>query len=406
MSEKIITGIDLGSATIKIAVGRISPKNKIEIFGIVENESSGISKGVINDLEDVVSSLSLALDKMEDLIGLKISHAFVGISGSQIVSQEAKGVIAVSQPDGEIKKEDVFKVIEAAKSISIPPNYEVLHVLPSSFTIDNQSNIKDPIGMSGVRLEVQAQVIYGLSSQIKNLRKILHRVGINDDELIFNPLASAEAVLNKKQKELGVAVIDFGHTTTSLCVYEDGDLLLAEVLPIGSRYITSDIAIGLKISLELAELIKIKQGVAFSSLVNKNEFINLKELTEKEEGLVSKKELAEIIEARCEEIFKMVEKRLSAINRSGKLPAGIVLTGGGAKLPGLIELGKKIFKLPVSIGIPSDFESKNKAFFDPSYSTVIGLILWGKKIKSFSEKDFLKFFKISWLKRILKNILP
>ncbi|MGC9049141.1 MAG: cell division protein FtsA [Patescibacteria group bacterium] len=406
MSENIITGLDIGSGTIRIAVGQTGSEGELQILGIAETPSQGVGKGMITDLEDTVSSISQALDKIERLVGLSINHAYIGISGTHIISQVARGIVAVSRADGEIRKDDVVRVLEAAQSVATPPNYEILHIIPRSFTVDNQPNIKDPIGMTGVRIEVDAQIILGLTSQIKNLRKCLYRAGITDDELVFVPLASAEAVLTKRQKELGVAVVDIGETTTSLAVFEEGNLLLTKTLPIGSRYVTSDIAIGLRIPLDLAEKIKINYGSACSNLVNKHEMINLKDLSDKEEGVISRREIAEIIEARCEEIYKMVNKELETIDRSGKLPAGVILTGGGAKLPGLVELAKKIFKLPASIGIPSNFNSQTDKIFDPSYSTVLGLVFWGKKMHILPKRSLLKLIKSDWLKKIFKNLLP
>lgn len=403
--ENIITGIDIGSGAIRIAVGKASG-NEVQILGLVETHSEGVSKGVIVELEDTVTSVSRAVDQIERLIGFPINHAYVGISGSHIISQDSRGMIAIARADGEIHQDDVVRVLEAAQSVATLPNYEVLHVIPRSFTVDNQPEIKDPIGMTGVRIEVNAQIILGLTSQIKNLRKCLYRVGVSDDELVFNPLACAEAVLNKKQKELGVVVVNIGSATTSIAVFEEGDLLLAKVLPVGARYITSDISIGLRIPFDLAEVIKIKYGSAYPSLVNKHEIINLKDLDKKEEGAVSRKELAEIIEARSEEIFKLVDKELQTIERSGKLPAGVVLTGGGANLPGSVELAKKIFRLPASLGIPTGFVSQVEKANDPSFSVAIGLILWAKQTQSLNRESKSKFINFSWFRKIFKNLLP
>lgn len=408
MAENIITGFDLGSSTIRIAVGRVSPVGEIEILGVVESPSEGVAKGVISDPEDTISSVSQAIDKIERTVGLSINHAYVSVSGSQIISQEARGVIAVSRADGEIRKDDVDRVLAAAQSAATPPNYEVLHTIPRSFTVDNQANIKDPIGMTGVRIEVEAQIILGLSSRIKNLKKSLYRAGVNEDELVFVPLACPQAILNKRQKDLGVAVVNIGSSTTALSVFEEGDLLMTKILPIGSRYITSDVAIGLRIPIDLAEAIKIKSGSAYTGPVNKQEVINLKDFSGKEEGVVSRREVAEIIEARCEEIFKLVDKELKSINRSGKLPGGAVLTGGGAKLPGLVELAKKNLKLPASLGVPIGVTSQTEQVFDPGFSTAVGLILWGKQMHVAPQKKAsnIKFAGSGFLKKVFKNLLP
>lgn len=403
--ENIITGLDIGSSTIRIAIGKVA-SNEVQILGVAETYSEGVSKGVITELEDTVTSISRAVDKIERLVGLPVNHAYIGISGSHIISQDARGMVAISRADGEIRQDDVRRVLEAAQSVATLPNYEILHIIPRSFTVDNQPGIKDPIGMTGVRIEVNAQIILGLTSQIKNLRKCIYRAGISDDELVFNPLACSEAVLNKKQKELGVAVVNIGSTTTSIAVFEEGDILLAKVLPIGARYITSDISIGQRIPFDLAETVKIKYGSAYPSLINKHEIINLKNLSQKEEGAISRRELSEIIEARCEEIFKLVDKELQTIDRSGKLPAGVVLTGAGANTLGLVELAKKIFRLPASLGTPVGFTSQVDKISDPSFSTAIGLILWGRRTQDLSKETMFKFISFNWLKKIFKNLLP
>ena len=406
MADNIINGLDIGSAAIRIAVGQVTPEGEVKILGVAESRSEGVNKGIIIDLEDTVSSISTCLDKVEKVVGLQVNHAYIGISGAYIISQESRGVIAVSRADGEVKKDDIERVLEVARGMATPPNYEILHTLPRSFIVDNQPNIKNPIGMTGVRIEAEAQIILGLNSQIKNLKKCLYRAGVAEEELVFTPLACSEAVLNKRQKELGVMVINIGSTTTSLAVFEEDDILLAKVLPVGARYITNDIAIGLRIPLDLAESIKIVHGTAYPSLVNKSEIVNLKDLDNKEEGSFAKKEVAEIIEARCEEIFRMADKELQSINRSGKLPAGVILTGAGAHLSGLVELAKKIFKLPVSIGVPVGVVSDMEQTFDPSFSTAVGLILWGRKMHGGLRISHRSGVNFGWMKGIIKNLFP
>lgn len=377
--EDIITGLDIGSTTVRVVVGQLNPNdNKVHILGAAENTAEGINKGTITSIEDAVSSISGALEKVERMTGIPVEHAYVGINGSHITSQDSHGVIAVSKSDGEIKEEDVERVIEAAQAVATPPNYEILHVIPRSFTVDNQKGIKDPIGMSGIRLEVDAQIIQGLTSQIKNLTKSIYRTGIDIDDLVLGILASSESVLTKKQKDLGVAMLNIGGSTTSLLVFEEGDVLHTAILPVGSGHITNDIAIGLRTSIDLAEKVKIEYGSALPDEINKREEINLTEIDSREEGMVSRKHVAEIIEARCEEIFKLADKELQKIDRSGLLPAGIVLTGGGAKLSGLIEVAKKEFKLPASLGMPLDLGATavDKAN-DLNFSTAIGLLYWG-----------------------------
>ncbi len=377
--EQILTGLDIGSSTIRVVVGQVNPHdNKIHVLGAAENPAEGVNKGAITSIEDAVSSISGALEKAERMTGIPIEHAFVGINGSHITSQDSHGVIAVSKSDGEIREEDVERVIEAAQAVATPPNYEILHVVPRSFTVDNQKGVKDPIGMTGIRLEVDAQIIQGLTSQIKNITKCIYRTGIDIDDLVLGVLASAESALTKKQKDLGVCLLNIGGATTSLLVFEEGDVLHTAILPVGSSHITNDIAIGLRTSIELAEKIKIEHGSALPGEISKRDEINLEEIDSREEGVVSKKHVSEIIEARCEEIFKMADKELQKVDRSGLLPAGVILTGGGAKLPGLVEVAKQQFKLPASLGYPRDLGSTAvDKVNDLNYSTAIGLLYWG-----------------------------
>jgi len=402
MPEKFITGLDIGSTQIRIAVGNIQESGLLQIVTAVEEPSEGINKGIITNLEEAVTSLSRVLEKAERMVGHSITEVCVGISGTHIISQNSRGVVSVANAHGEIKEEDISRVLEAAQTVATPPNYEILHVIPLSFTVDSQSGIRDPLGMTGVRLEVEAQVIEGFSNQIKTLTKCLSRAGLSISDLVFSILATAEAVLDRRQKELGVAVVNLGATTTSLAVFEEGDLLMAKVLPIGGRHITSDLTIGLRISFDLAESIKLLYGSALPETVSKEEKINLAELDEKEKEIFSKKQIAEIIEARSEEIFKLVDKELAGIKRSGKLPAGIVLTGGGAKLSGLELLAKKIFRLPVSIGLPKNVIFTIEKANDPSFSTAVGLVIWGKELGLITRKK--PFSLIEIFKNIFKKI--
>jgi len=412
--EEIITGLDIGSTTVRVVVGQFNPADKkIHVLGASEQPTEGINKGAVTSIEDAVSSISGALEKAERMTGIPIEHAFVGINGSHITSQESHGVVAVSKADGEIKEEDVERVIEAAQAVATPPNYEILHVIPRSFTVDNQKGIKDPIGMTGIRLEVDAQIIQGLTSQIKNLTKCVYRTGVDIDDLVLGILAAAEAALSKKQKDLGVALLNLGGATTSLMVFEEGDVLHTAILPIGSGHITNDIAIGLRTSITLAEKIKLEYGSALPAEINKREEIDLSELDSKEEGVVSRKHIAEIIEARSEEIFKMVDKELQKIDRSGLLPAGIVLTGGGTKLPGLIEVAKKEFRLPASLGYPLELGSSAvDKVNDLNFSTAVGLLYWGVGLseKEGSRLSIPRFSSVSdvtsKMKKWFKSLIP
>ncbi|MBU4332229.1 cell division protein FtsA [Patescibacteria group bacterium] len=379
--DNIITGLDIGSTTIRIVVAQINPDGRIHIIGGAEGPSEGVNKGVVTSIEDAVSSISACLERAERMTGLAIEHAYVGISGCDITSQESRGVIAVAKADGEIKEDEVERALEAAQTVATPPNYEIIHVLPHLFNVDTQKNIKDPVGMTGVRLEAETQIIEGPSSQIKNLTKCIYRTGVDIDDLVFSILATAEAVLNRRQKELGVAVVNIGGSTTSVAVFEEGDTLTTHVLPIGANHITADLAIGLRTSIEVAEQIKLEYGTAITPNLKAREEINLAEISGGEDGVVTKKHLAEIIGARVEEIFTMADEKLKDIDRSGKLPSGVILTGGGAKLDGIAEVAKKVFRLPASLGYPTGVVSAIDKMNDLSFSTAIGLVLWGKQMR-------------------------
>lgn len=375
-SPTIITGLDIGSTAIRVAVAQVSSGENLQVIGLAEVPSEGIHKGVVTSIDDAVSAISTCLEKVERMTGSPVEHAWVGINGSHIQAQSSHGVIAVAKPNGEIEEDDVSRVVEAAQAVATPPNYEILHVLPRSFTVDGQIGIKDPIGMTGVRLEVEAQIIEGQTAQVKNLTKCVYRAGVDIDDLVLGVLANAEAVVTKRQKELGVAIVNIGGSTTSLLVCEDGDPLHAAILPVGSGHITNDIAIGLRTSIDVAERLKIDYGQASAADVGKREEIDLSELSQ-EEGIVNRKQLAEIIEARLEEIFHLVDKELSKIDRSGKLPAGVVLTGGGVKLPGVVDVAKAAFRLPATLGYPLEVASPLEKVNDPAFSTALGLVRWG-----------------------------
>ncbi|MBI3256090.1 MAG: cell division protein FtsA, partial [Candidatus Andersenbacteria bacterium] len=311
----------------------------------------------------------------ERISGVPIERAYVSVNGAHISSQNSKGVIAVSRADGEITPDDVARVINAAQAISMPNNREILHVLPQNFIVDGQEYIHDPVGMTGVRLEVEAHIIEGSAPFIKNLAKVVNQAGVHVEDFVFAPLAAASAVLEKRQKELGVVLVDLGAGTTSMAVYEENRLLHTAVLPLGSSHITNDIAIGLRTSIDIAEAIKMEHGTALADEVKASETIVVEgDGTEVES--VSRKEVANIISARLEEIFLFVDRELKRINRSGLLPAGVVLTGGGARMEGVIDLAKKKLRLPIKIGKAQGLPGLSEQTEDPGYAVALGLVYW------------------------------
>lgn len=409
--DSLITGIDLGSTSIRIVVGQISETTKPNLIGVAEVPAEGISKGTVTSIEDAVSCISAALEKAERMTGQPIERANVGINGLHIVAQESHGVIAVSRADNEIHEDDVERVVEAAQAVSTPPNYEILHIIPRAFAVDDQRGIKDPVGMTGIRLEVDARIILGLSSQIKNLTKCIYRTSVDIDDLVFGPLAAGEVVLSKRQKELGVALVNIGSTTTSVLVFEEGDMLHTKILPVGSGHITNDIAIGLRSSIDIAERLKTEFGTAIPDDVGKKEDITLDEVGGMAGEVVSRRQIAEIIEARLEEILKLVERELSSIDRSGMLPAGVVLTGGGVKLAGTIEVAKRIFRLPSSLGYPLDMMTAIDKLNDPAFATAVGLVYWGALGEQKGSGSLLSRFSsvnqtTDTMKRWFRSLMP
>lgn len=379
--EEILTGLDIGSTSIRVVsaqmkAGRGGPES-LHIIGATEMPSEGVSKGTITSIEDAVSSISSALEKCERMTGAPIEHAIVSVNGAHVTAQESRGVVAVSKANGEIGEDDVERVMEAAQSFATPPNYEILHIIPRTFTVDEQRGIKDPIGMTGIKLEVDAQIILGMTSHIKNITKTVYRTGVDVDDLVVEVLAAAESVLTKQQKELGVALVNLGGLTTSLVVFEEGDVLYTKILPVGSGHITNDIAIGLRTSVDVAEKIKIEYGSATEEGISSREEIDLATIDPKEQVRVSRLEVAKIINARCEEIFDMLKEELRAVDRFAKLPAGIIFTGGGAKLTNLVEMAKDHFRTSSSLGLPVGILSPIDKIQDPVFATAIGLVLWG-----------------------------
>ena len=381
MKEHLLVGLDLGTSHIRIAVGQLlqSPEKRtsLQIIGASEAPSRGIAKGAITSLDDVVSSISTCLEQAERMIGLPLSEAVVGIGGTSITTQNAKGVSGVSRSDGDIRPEDVARALEAARAYINPANQEILHVLPRSFMVDGQHGIKDPIGMQGIRLEVDVQIVQGLSSHVRNVTKAVFRTGLDISQLVYAPLAVAEAISTSRERELGVCLLSIGGATTAMSVYEDGELVEAITLPIGADHITSDIAIGLRISLDAAEQIKCMYGTASTEhLPKRGEEIDLKDFGAEQSELVPLRFVADIIEARVEEIFEKVQLELRKIDREGMLPAGVLLSGGGSKLAGMVDVGKRVLRLPCALGTVHVASSMPELIRDPSFSTAIGLVMW------------------------------
>jgi len=377
-----IIGLDIGTTKIRVVVASVKNiEEKPKIIGAGETISSGMRKGVIVDIDEVTENIKNAVNQAELNSGVPIHSAYVSIGGAHISIRENKGLVAVSRADQEVSEEDIARVIDFASAISLPPNREIIHVIPRSFKLDNEGDIQDPLGMTGARLEADALIIDGLSPHIKNLAKCVSGLGIKIDGLVLNILAASESVLSKRQKELGVLVLDLGGGTSSMAVYEEGKLLYTHVLPVGSDHITNDIAIGLRTSVDLAEKIKLQYGSASPLKIKKKDVIKLSDLDETDEGEITRQEVAKIIEARAQEIFDLVNKELKRIGRQRLLPAGVVLVGGGSMMPGIVDLAKREFGLPAQIGFPSEVEGIIEKVNDPAFATATGLVLWALRME-------------------------
>lgn len=414
--NNIITGLDVGTSKVRVVVASIKGKEDIKprIIGVGESISLGMRKGVVVDIEEMTKSIKKAIDQAERGSGVKIEKAFVSIGGSHIKAKTSKGIVAVSRADEEVSKDDILRAIGNASAVSLDPNREVVHVIPREFSIDGQEGIQDPRGMTGVRLEVDTLIIEGLTPYIKNLRKCLNAAGVEIKELVLDILAVGHAVLSRRQKELGVLVLDLGAGTVGMTVYEERKLLHVHILPIGSAHITNDIAIGLRSSIETAEKIKLTYGSCLPDEVTKKDNIDLSKIDEKEEGVANRKEIAKIIEARIEEIFDLINKELKKIDRERLLPSGVILVGGGSKIPGIIDLVKERLKLPAQLGYPQGIDGLVEKVDDPAFATAVGLIFWGLEMSKEGEGERLFFASkvpstvntIDKIKRWFRNFLP
>lgn len=399
MKGNIIAGLDIGSTSIRLVAGQKTANEsgeQLQILGAVSVPAEGINRGVVNSIEDATSAISACLEKAERLIGVPVTNVWVGINGPNLKCEKSQGVVAVGRSDNEITEDDVNRAVEAAQALSVPPNYEILHVIPVRFAVDNQEDIKDPIGMTGVRLEVETLIIQGLSSQIKNLTKAIYRTSLEIEDLVLSPLAAAEVVIGAKQKELGAALINIGSSTTSLAVFEEGELLHAAVIPIGSEHITADVAIGLRCPINLAERIKLEYGSAQSDKFTKKDEVDVSDLAREENisedsMIISKKYVAEIIEARVEEIFEKIDNEFKKIDRSGMLPAGVFLIGAGAKLNDLVEVAKNKLRLPACLGSNQNVPLAIDKVNDVNYLTALGLVAWGNQLIKRKKNS-----RISW----------
>ncbi len=390
--ERVIASLDVGSAKIRtvVAVTESARDGVPNVIGVGMSPSLGIRKGQVIDVEELIHNIIASIEDAERMAGVPINHVFVGLSGSHIEAFDSRGVIAIS--GAEITNDDIGRVLEAAQAVSIPPNRRILHIEPKSYAVDEQRGIKNAAGMTGIRLEVEAHIITGHIQHVKNVEKCIDQAGVDIDALVPATIAAAEATLTKRQKELGVVVIDVGAGSTSVAVYEEGTILHSVCLPIGGESVTNDIAIGLRTSVDTAERIKIEYGSVLPQEVGEREMIDLSTVSRIDSQTVSKRYMAEIMQARYFEIFSFIKTELDRLGRGGMLPAGAVLTGAAVKAPGVLDLARDTLGLPVQMGFPVDIGGVIEKVDDPAYATALGTLIWGlRQGDSYSRFSFGNF---------------
>ena len=375
---RILTGLDIGTTKILAIIAEIDEGGMIpSIVGLGMVPSEGLRRGVVVDLEKTVRAISKAISDAELMAGVKVESVIAGLSGEHIRSINSHGVIAVSRSDHEIVDSDVDRVIDAARAVAIPADREIIHVLPQEFIIDEQSGIKVPVGMSGVRLEAEVHIVTAAATAVRNIYRAINRCELEVEALVLESLASGYALLTDEEQELGVAVIDIGGGTADVAVYFDHSIRHTSTVPLGGKNVTNDIAIGLRTPIDQAEEIKLRYGSAMPALVNADEMISVPGVGSRAARDISRHVLASIIGPRMEEIFSMAQREVKKANYPDTLAAGIILTGGGALLPGAAELAEQIFDMPVKIGIPRGFDGLTDLANSPIHATGRGLICYG-----------------------------
>jgi len=393
-----IVGLDIGTKKTAAIIGEITEDKKIEIIGIGTTDSRGLRKGVVVNLEATVNAIKKAQEEAELMAGVEIDSAFVGISGAHIKSFNSRGVIAVSGKNKEINPEDIERVIDQSKAVSIPPDREIIHIIPQEFVVDEQDGIKDPLGMSGIKLEVNVHIVTSATTSVQNLKTCIERAGIEIERIILNQIAASSSTLTHDERELGVGMIDMGGGTTEVAIFERGSLWYTSIIPIGGDNFTNDIAVGLRTPIPEAEKIKKKFGCVSSPMLDEQDTIEVPSVGRgKKPRILSRQLLADIIQPRAEEIFRLVDNDIKRMGYEKSLNSGIVLTGGTALLEGLEEVAEEIFDLPVRRGDPSGIGGLAERVNTPDYAASVGLILFG--YNQWKEKTLSKDRKRSlWVK--------
>jgi len=371
----MIVGLDIGTSKVVAIVGEVAPDNQIEIVGIGYHPSRGLKKGVVVNIESTVQSIQRAVDEAEQMAGCQIHSIFTGIAGSHIRSLNSHGMAPIKEK--EVMPEDVERVIDSARAVAIPADQKILHILPQEFIIDNQEGIREPVGMSGVRLEARVHMVTGAVSAAQNIVKCVGRCGLEVDDVILQQLASSRAVLTDDEKELGVCLVDIGGGTTDIAVFTSGAISHSAVIPIAGDQVTNDIAVALRTPTQHAETLKIKYACCLTQLANADEMIEVPSMGDRAPRRLSRQTLAEVVEPRYEELFSLIQAELQRSGYEHLCAAGVVITGGSAKMEGAVELAEEVFHMPVRLGVPQYVTGLPEVVRNPIYSTAVGLLLFG-----------------------------
>jgi cell division protein FtsA len=377
--QTVLVSIDVGTTKVCVLIGEVSRTGGIDVIGIGLAPSDGLRKGVVIDIDRTVQSVASAVEAAERLSGFKVRSAFVGISGNHISSQNSRGMVAVSGHRRDVAREDTLRAIEAARAVSIPNTREILHVIPRGYVVDGQEGVRDPIGMTAVRLEVETHIVTASQSGVQNLTKCVQRAGVEIDELVLAPLATAEAVLTDEDRELGVALLDIGGDTTDLAVFHDGSIAHAATIPMGGKSITSDLGIVLRVTPEVAEGLKLRPGNALPGDVDPDEVVQITSIGEELAHGVTRRTVSQIIEARLKDIFEAVQQEVAAAGATNRLQAGLVLTGGGSMLNGINRAARDQLGMSARVVGPQNLGGLTDQVSTPPYAAASGLLLWGAK---------------------------
>jgi cell division protein FtsA len=378
--KNIITSLDIGTSKVVALIGELKQDGTIEVIGIGRQPSHGLKRGVVVDIDATVNSIQRALQEAELMAGCEVHTAYAGIAGSHIRSLNSHGIVAIK--DKEVSHADVERVIEAAKAVAIPADQKILHVLPQEFIIDNQGSIREPAGMAGVRLEARVHIVTGAMSSSQNIAKCVRRCGLEVDDIILEQLAASHAVLTDDEKELGVCLLDIGGGTTDIAVFYEGSIQHTAVIPIAGDQVTNDIAMALRTPTKAAENIKIEHGCAVPELATGNDMIEVLSVNDRPGRKISSRALSEVICARYEELFSLVRNELQRGGFIDRIPSGIVITGGGSRIQGVLELAEFCFEMPIRMGVAHHIAGLPDITTDPSLTTGVGLLLHGHQQQS------------------------